>query len=138
MVQEGGIPIKMSSCGKNVVLYSQPKETKMFNGKGYVLEDSIIGDFAFIKGYKADTKGNVIFNKTAQNFNCDMAKAAKITIVEVEEILDEGKLDPNHIQLPGVYVNRVVLGEKFERRIERLHLHNHEGENAKYTPEVII
>ena len=83
------------------------------------MEKSITGDFALIKGYKADTKGNIIFNKTARNLNPDCAVAGRITIAEVEEIVPEGQLDPDHIHLPGIYVDRVIKGEKYEKKIEK-------------------
>ena len=81
------------------------------------MEESIFGDYALIKGWKADKAGNVIFRKTANNFNENMAKAAKTTIVEVEEIVEIGELDPNFIHLPGIYVDRLIVGE-YEKRIE--------------------
>jgi len=136
MVQEGGFPIKLSTDGKKAVLLSERKETKVFNGRNYVLEESLPGDFALIKGWKADTKGNVIFRKTARNFNIDCAKAAKVSIVEVEEIVDEGKLDPDHIHLPGVYVDRLVLGEKYQKRIEKKVLYKENSEASSNNPEV--
>jgi len=139
MVQEGGFPIKLSTDGKKSVILSEKKETKVFNGRNYVLENSISGDFALVKGWKADTKGNVIFRKTARNFNSDCARAAKTTIVEVEEIVDEGQLDPNDIHLPGVYVHRLVLGEKYEKRIEKkvLAKSDSKGTTKESSPEVI-
>ena len=90
----------------------------MFNGKGHVLETAITGDFAIVKAWKADTMGNCIYRHTAQNFNPLVATAGKITVVEVEEIVQPGELDPAFIHTPGIYVDRVIQG-KFEKRIER-------------------
>lgn len=119
LVQEGGFPIKLSKDGKSVVIPSEPREVREFNGKNYIMEKTIRGDFSLIKGWKADTKGNVIFRKTARNFNSDAATAGKICIAEVEEIVHEGELDPDHVHLPGVYVHRIIKGEKYEKRIEK-------------------
>jgi 3-oxoacid CoA-transferase len=82
------------------------------------LEESITGDFALIKGWKADKAGNLLFRKTANNFNEPMAKAANITIAEVEEIVEVGELDPNFIHLPGIYVDRLIKGPSYEKKIE--------------------
>lgn len=90
----------------------------MFNGQNYILEESITGDFALIKGWKADKAGNLLFRKTSNNFNEPMAKAAKVTIAEVEEIVEIGQLDPDGIHLPGIYVDRLIKGPAFEKRIE--------------------
>ena len=82
------------------------------------MEESIYGDFALIKAWKADKAGNVMFRKTARNFNENMAKAAKTTIVEIEELVEIGDLDPNDVHLPGIYVDRLLVGQTFEKRIE--------------------
>lgn len=116
-VSEGGLPIRHNKAHE-VTKISEKNEVRQFNGRNYVLMTALKADFALIKGWKADTHGNVIFRKTANNFNCDMAKAAKVTICEVEEIVPAGKLDPNFIHLPGIYVNRLFKGS-FEKRIER-------------------
>ena len=113
----------MAPNGKDTLIGSEPKERRTINGRDYILENSIVGDFALVKGWKADTKGNVMFRKTARNFNPDVATAGKKCIVEVEEIVAEGELDPDHIHLPAVYVDRVVLAEKLEKRIEFKTLH---------------
>ena len=95
------------------------KETKIYNGKNYILEEAFPkADFALVKAWKADRFGNLIFKKTAANFNPMIATAGKITVVEVEEIVEPGELDPNHIHTPGIYVDRVIVG-KFEKRIEQ-------------------
>lgn len=94
------------------------KEVRRFNERDYILEESITGDFAIVKGWKADRYGNVVYRHTAQNFNPMVATAGKITVVEVEEIVEPGELEPSHIQTPGIYVDRVILGD-FEKRIEQ-------------------
>ncbi len=96
------------------------KPVMEFNGKPHILEHAFVADFALVKAWKADTAGNLVYRHTARNFNPAMAGAAKITIAEVEEIVPLGALDPNHIHTPGVYVQRVFQGEKFEKRIERV------------------
>lgn len=94
------------------------KEVRQFAGKHYVLEEAITGDFALIKGWKADWYGNVIYRHTAQNFNPLMATAGRITVVEVEEIVAPGELPPSAIHTPGIYVDRLIVGQ-FEKRIEQ-------------------
>ena len=120
LVEEGGFPIKLGSDGKTVVIPSQKKESRVFNGRNYILENSINCDFALIKGWKGDTKGNIVFRKTARNFNADAATAGKICIAEVEQLVHEGDLDPDEIHLPSVYVHRIIKGENYEKRIEKV------------------
>ena len=115
-----GIPAFYTRTGYGTPI-AEGKETKAFDGHHYVLEKSLTADFAIIKAWKADTYGNLVFNKTAMNFNPMMATAAKITVVEVEEIVKPGDLDPNFIHTPGIYVDRIIQGT-FEKRIERLTL----------------
>lgn len=98
---------------------AEGKETRVIDGREYVLEMPIRGDYALIKGWKADTLGNVIYRKTAQNFNPMMAAAGRITIVEVEELVEPGELDPHEIHTPSIYVQRIVVGPSYEKRIER-------------------
>ncbi len=112
-----GIPAFYTATGVGT-LVAEGKETKTFKGREYLLEEAIVGDFAIVKGWKADRYGNVIYRHTAQNFNPLAATAGKITIVEVEEIVEAGELDPTHIHTPGIYVDRVILGT-FEKRIEQ-------------------
>lgn len=112
-----GIPAFYTATGVGT-LVAEGKETKVFNGREYLLEEAIVGDFAIVKGWKADRYGNVIYRHTAQNFNPLAATAGKITVVEVEEIVEAGMLDPTQIHTPGIYVDRVVLGS-FEKRIEQ-------------------
>lgn len=90
----------------------------MFNGKNYIMEKAITGDYALIKAWKADKAGNLMFRKSARNFNPPMLKAANIGIAEVEEIVEIGELDPDHVHLPGIYVDRIIKGENYEKRIE--------------------
>ena len=137
IIQEGGFPIKYAADKKTVEIFSEKKEVKSFNGKNYVMEESITGDFALIKGYKADTKGNLIFNKTARNFNQDVATAGKITVAEVEEIVPEGELKPDEIHLPGIYVHRLIKGEHFDKKIERRTTYKPSDETAIKKPEDI-
>jgi 3-oxoacid CoA-transferase len=121
VIQEGGFPIKYNA-DKTVAIKSEPRETRTINGRNFVLEEAITGDFALIKAWKADTLGNCVFRATARNFNPDCAKAAKIAIVEVEELVAPGEIAPDDIHLPGIYVSRVIKGEKYEKRIEKLTL----------------
>jgi len=121
IIQEGGFPIKYNA-DKTVAIASKPRETRSFNGRNFVLEEAITGDFALVKAWKADTLGNLVFRATARNFNPDCAKAAKITIAEVEEIVEPGALKPDEIHLPGIYVARIVKATQNEKRIEKLTL----------------
>jgi len=111
-----GIPAFFTATGYGTKV-AEGKETREIDGRHYVLEKALKADFALIKAWKADTFGNLIFNKTAMNFNPMMATAAKVTVVEVEEIVEPGELDPNHIHTPGIFVNRIIKGS-FEKRIE--------------------
>lgn len=113
-----GIPGFYTATGFGTMI-AEGKETKEFNGRSYVLEEAFPkADFSLVKAHVADTYGNLIFNKTAANFNPMMCSAGKITVVEVEEIVEAGELDPNHIHVPGIYVNRLIKGT-FEKRIEQ-------------------
>lgn len=102
----------------NAEISGEPRNVAQFNGRNYVLETAITGDFALVKAWKADRAGNLIFRKSARNFNPVMCKAAKITIAEVEEIVDIGQLDPDHVHLPGIFVNRIIKGPAYEKRVE--------------------
>ncbi len=116
-----GIPAFFTATGVGTLI-AEGKEEREFNGKPYILENSLTADIALVKAYKADTAGNLIFRKTAQNFNPACAMAGKVCIVEVEEIVEIGALDPDQIHLPGIYVNRIVLNATPEKRIEQLTL----------------
>jgi 3-oxoacid CoA-transferase subunit A len=95
------------------------KEVRNFNGKDYLLEKAFEANFAVVKAWKGDTAGNLIFKATSRNFNTVMAMAGKITIAEVEELVEPGELDPNHIHVPGIYVHRIFKGSGYEKRIEK-------------------
>lgn len=114
-----GIPAFFTKTGVGTVV-AEGKEIREFNGEQYVMEQGIFADLAIIKGHKADRFGNVIYNKTARNFNPIMATAAKITICEVEDIVDTGYFDPDAIHTPGIYIDRLVKGDNYEKRIEKL------------------
>ena len=116
-----GIPAFYTQTGVGT-LVAEGKEVREFNGKSYILEESLTADVALVKAYKADKAGNLIFRKTAQNFNPVCAMAGKVTIAEVEEIVEIGALDPDEIHLPGIYVNRIVLNTQPEKRIEQMTL----------------
>ncbi len=117
--KSAGIPAIYLAAGVGTEV-SEGKEIRIFNGREYLLETALGGDFALIKAWKADKEGNVVFRKTARNFNPVMASAAKITIVEVEEIVESGELDPDFIHTPSIYVDRIIYGETFEKPIEFL------------------
>ena len=117
-VSDGGLPLRYGPGGA-VVKTSPKKEVRDFDGKPHVLEPAIKGDYAIVKAWKGDRFGNLVYRHTAMNFNPMMAQAGKITIAEVEEIVDVGALDPDHIHTPGIFVQRVVKGESYEKRIER-------------------
>ena len=112
-----GIPAFYTATGVGTPV-AEGKEERKFNGRDYILEEAIIGDFAIVKAWKADRYGNLVFRKTARNFNPLAATAGRITVVEVEEIVEVGELDPDQIHTPGIYVNRVIQGS-FEKRIEQ-------------------
>ncbi len=113
-----GIPAFFTPAGVGTEV-AEGKETREFNGKLYLMETALIADFALVKAWKGDTAGNLIFKGTARNFNPMMATAGKITIAEVEELVPVGSLDPNAIHTPGIYVQRIFQGEKYEKRIEQ-------------------
>uniref|UniRef100_A0A4W4GQF8 Succinyl-CoA:3-ketoacid-coenzyme A transferase n=1 Tax=Electrophorus electricus TaxID=8005 RepID=A0A4W4GQF8_ELEEL len=119
LIQEGGAPIRYSSDG-SVAIASHAREVREFRGRHFIMETAITGDYALAKAWKADRAGNVIFRKTARNFNQPMCKAARVTIVEVEEIVDVGTFTEEDIHIPSIYVHRIVKGDQYEKRIERL------------------
>lgn len=116
-----GIPAFFTPTGVGTQV-AQGKEVREFNGRKYVMEHSIRGDFAFVKAWKGDKFGNLIFRKTARNFNPVTAMAGNITVVEVEELVEIGELDPDQIHLPGGFVQRIFQGRAYEKRIENLTL----------------
>jgi 3-oxoacid CoA-transferase A subunit len=113
-----GIPAFYTPTGYGTMV-AEGKETREFDGRQYVLERGLRGNFAFIKAWKGDRWGNLIYRKTARNFNPMMATAADYVIAEVEELVDLGQLDPNHIHTPGIFVDAIFQGPKYEKRIER-------------------
>jgi 3-oxoacid CoA-transferase subunit A len=113
-----GIPAFYTATGYGTPV-GEGKETRSFNGRDYIMEEAITGDFAIVKAWKADKYGNCIYRHTAMNFNPMAATAGKVTVVEVEEIVEPGELEPSEIHTPGIYVDRVIKGT-FEKRIERL------------------
>ena len=115
---QAGIPAFFTPAGFGTEV-AEGKEVREFNGKMHVMELAYKAEFSIVKAWKGDTAGNLIFKGTARNFNACMAGAAKITIAEVEELVEAGTLDPNQIHIPGIMVNRIFQGEKFEKRIEQ-------------------
>ena len=116
---QSGIPAFYTPAGYGTEI-AEGKESREFNGKMHILENAFKADFAFIKAWKGDTAGNLIFNGSARNFNPNMCGAATITIAEVEQLLPAGELDPNEIHIPGIFVQRIFKGERYEKRIENL------------------
>ena len=121
-----GIPAFFTQTGVGTLI-AEGKEEREFNGKTYIMEESLTADISLVKAYKADKAGNLVFRKTAQNFNPVCAMAGKITVAEVEQIVEIGELDPDAIHLPGIYVNRIVLNATPEKRIEQMTLKTAEG-----------
>ncbi len=113
-----GIPAFFTPAGFGTEV-AEGKEVRVFNGKPHILETALTADFAIVKAWKGDTEGNLVYKATARNFNPMMATAGKITIAEVEELVPAGELDPNEIHTPGIFVQRIFKGEKFEKRIEQ-------------------
>lgn len=113
-----GIPAFFTPAGFGTEI-AEGKEVRIFNGKPHILEFALTADFAIVKAWKGDTEGNLIFKAAARNFNPLMAMAGKITIAEVEELVPAGSLDPNQIHTPGIFVQRIFQGEKFQKRIEQ-------------------
>jgi 3-oxoacid CoA-transferase subunit A len=112
-----GIPAFYTKTGVGTVV-AEGKETRDFNGEPYVMEKGLTADLAIVKAWKADAAGNLIYRKTARNFNPMMATASKVTVAEVEELVEEGQLDANNIHTPGIFVHRLFVGKRFEKRIE--------------------
>lgn len=126
---QGTLAERMRAAGAGIPAFFTPtgvgtkraegRETREFDGRTYLMEHALHGDFAFVKAWKGDTHGNLVFRKTARNFNPLVAKAAKVTIAEVEELVPAGQLDPDEIHLPGIYVQRIIQGEQYEKWIEQ-------------------
>ncbi|MDQ2841519.1 MAG: CoA transferase subunit A [Acidobacteriota bacterium] len=113
-----GIPAFFTPAGVGTVV-AEGKETREFDGRSYLMERALTADVALIKAWRGDRLGNLVYRKTARNFNPMMAAAAKLTIAEVEELVEPGDIDPDHVITPGIYVKRIVKGQNYERRIER-------------------
>lgn len=113
-----GIPAFFTPTGVGTKV-AEGKETRIFDGREYVLERSLTADYAIVKAWKADRWGNLVFRKTARNFNPMMATAGRITIAEVEELVELGELDADNIHVPGIYVQRLIVGPRYEKRIEQ-------------------
>ncbi|HUH28304.1 CoA transferase subunit A [Gelidibacter sp.] len=116
---QSGFPAFFTPAGYGTEV-AEGKEIREFNGKMYVLEKAFEADFAFVKAWKGDAAGNLIFKGTARNFNPAMCGSAKITVAEVEELVPVGNLDPNQIHIPGIFIQRIFQGENYEKRIEQL------------------
>lgn len=113
-----GIPAFFTRTGVGTIV-AEGKETREFDGQTYVMERSLVPDVALVKAEVADRSGNLVFRRTARNFNPNVAMAGKLTIVEVERVVEKGELDPDHIHLPGIYVHRIVINAHPEKRIEQ-------------------
>jgi len=113
-----GIPAFYTRTGYGTKV-AEGKETRQFNGEWYVMETGLVADLSLVKAWKADTEGNLIYRKTARNFNPMIATAGKVTVVEVEEIVPVGSFDPDQIHTPGIFVDRIVVGAHFDKHIER-------------------
>jgi 3-oxoacid CoA-transferase subunit A len=114
-----GIPAFFTPAGVGTVI-AEGKEVREFGGRSYLMEHAIVADFALVKAWKGDALGNLVYRETARNFNPLAAAAGRVTIAEVEELVEVGELDPDRIQTPGVFVQRILQGEAYEKRIERL------------------
>lgn len=144
VVEQGGFPIKFKpdpsnptkQSGLEVEIASKPRETRVFNNRNYVMEEAINTDFSLVKAWKGDKLGNLVFRSTARNFNPECAKAGKICIAEVEELVEPGEIAPDDIHLPGIYVSRIVKGPSYQKRIEKVTVANSAGTSLR--PLVIV
>lgn len=114
-----GIPAFYTRTGYGTVI-AEGKETRQFNGEWYVMETGLTADLSIVKAWKGDRAGNLIYRKTSRNFNPMMATAGRVCVAEVEHLVEVGDLDPDQIHTPGVYVDRIIQGQNYEKRIERL------------------
>src|SRR6188508_455565 len=130
LIPQGTLATRIQMAGMGIPAFFTPagygteiatgKETREFNGKMYLMEHALHADFAIVKAWKGDTMGNLVFRKTTRNFSTSMAKAGNITIAEVEQLVQPGELDPDHIHVAGIYVHRIFQGQHYEKRIEKL------------------
>jgi 3-oxoacid CoA-transferase/3-oxoacid CoA-transferase subunit A len=118
-ISDGGVPQLYSKDGKSVLKVSEKKETRQLGGKWCVLETALHADVAMVKAWKGDRHGNLVFRKTARNFNPMMCTAAKVTIAEVEHLVDVGELDPDNVHVPGIYVKKIFTGKNYVKPIEQ-------------------
>lgn len=125
-IEEGGMITKYKKDGTPDII-SKPKPKMTFNGLEYIMEETVRPDFSIIKGHIADTLGNVVFNKTAWNFNMDAAKCGKTCIVEVEKIVPAGEIKPEHVHLPHIFVKRIIKGENYVKPIEKMTVRKLDG-----------
>jgi 3-oxoacid CoA-transferase subunit A len=128
-VAEGGLPWRYAPDG-SVAVASPPREVREFEGRSYVLEEAIVCDFGLVRAARGDRHGNLVFHESARNFNPLCAMAGRVTIAEVEELVEPGALDPDAVHLPGVFVQRVVVAEAAEKRIERRTTRPRRGEET--------
>ena len=119
LIEQGGFPMKYKQGTKEIEKLSKPKESRVFNGKKFILEETIFGDVAIVKAFRADKKGNLQYRMAARNFNEDMATAAKVVIAEVEEIVEEGEIDPDNVHTPGLFVKYLVKSDGQPKPIEK-------------------
>jgi 3-oxoacid CoA-transferase subunit A len=129
LTPQGTLAERMRAGGAGIAAFFTPtgagtliakgKESREFNGREYILEQAIVADYALVKAWKGDRLGNLVFRKTARNFNPVCAMSGKITIAEVEELVEPGEIDPDHVHVPGIYVHRIFLGAPYEKRIEK-------------------
>lgn len=124
-----GIPAFFTKTGVGT-LVAEGKEVREFDGELYVMERGLTADLAIVKAWKGDTEGNLVYRKTARNFNPMMATAGRVTVAEVEELVEPGNLGPDHIHTPGIYVQHIVKGARYEKRIERLTTQPREANGA--------
>lgn len=137
LIHQGGAPIKYTKDGK-IEIPSKEREQRQFNGINYIMEEAITGDFALVKAWKSDKSGNLTFRKTARNFNPPMCKAGRVTIAEVEEIVEDGEIPQEDVHVPHIYVQRVIKGPKYEKRIERLTLTKPQTKDAPPNPAQLM
>ncbi len=121
-----GIPAFFTPAGYGTEV-AKGKETRVFDGKMYLMEYALHADFALVKAWKGDTSGNLVFQKTTKNFSTSMARAGNITIAEVEHLVEPGEIDPDQVHVPGIYVHRIFQGKEYEKRIERKTVSIHSG-----------
>jgi len=129
LIPQGTLSERMRAAGAGIggfftptgfgTLVAEGKETRLIDGKNYVFESPLHADFAFVRAWKGDRLGNLVYRKTARNFNPVMATAGRVTIAEVEHLVEPGEINPDHVVTPGIFVQHVVKGEKYERRIEK-------------------